>query len=57
MEKPARTEDQEIQNLSNGKKWLKWVVEYRFVLVVLVILVQNFIYVVYASSGPSRAFS
>ena len=49
--KPAKTENKETENLSNGKKWLKWVIEYRFVLIVLVILIQNLIYVVYVSSG------
>jgi hypothetical protein len=41
----------ESQNLSGSKKWLKWIVKYRFVFIVIFILVNNLIYVSYISLG------
>ena len=44
-----------VQNISNGNRWLKWIVEYRFVFVVLSILIGNILYVIYSSLGfPGR---
>jgi hypothetical protein len=54
-----RIEENKIQNLSDdqnlpgGKKWLNWLIEYRFVFIVIAILAQNLLYVIYISLGFS----
>jgi len=54
MTKPGRRiRENEAQNTSEGNKWLKWIVEYRFVFIVLAMLVQNLLYVIYTSLGFS----
>ncbi len=45
------------KNLQGRKKWLEWIVEYRFVFIVIVILGQNLLYVIYISLGfPGEDF-
>jgi voltage-gated potassium channel len=39
--------------MTAGYKWLKWIIEYRFVSIVLFLLVQNLLYIAYTSMGFS----
>jgi len=44
-----RLDKNEIQDLSGGRKWLKWMLEYRFVMVVFAIALQTIIFTIFVS--------
>jgi hypothetical protein len=49
----SMTKENKDQGMSDGKKWLTWIVKYRFVFIVLFIIVEDIIYQTYTSLGLS----
>ncbi len=48
-----RVVENEMRNMPAGPKLLKWIIEYRFVAIVLFFLVQDILYIAYTSMGFS----